>query len=165
MRNNLPCAGVLMAAIGLLMVTVLVDVQADPRTLVIERAESYRLRAEAGDVDAQTEYGFLLLEGISVDKDTRQGLQLLKKAARRGSTRAAKLLERLEATGRYKGAGTQTPAQVETPVQDILADDCCDAPGQGASLNDLQRQAEQGLVPRPSVREQRPWRPLADRNE
>ncbi len=107
-----------------------------PQGMSIERAEQYRLRALAGDSRAQYEYALLLMEGSVVRKDAADAVQWLQRAARRGSTRAARLLEQLAVAGcRYPlppAAGAQAPA---APDPDVAA---------------YQRQVEQGLLPAPS---------------
>lgn len=161
--KNILVSCLLLTAIAMQSVTALADPKVDARALTIERAEAFRLRAEAGDVEAQCEYGFLLLEGVSVKKNSKQGLEWLKKAAKKGSTRAAKMLKRLEATARYKVFDTLSPGQSESPVVDT-SPPVSDSETQGHifNLKEYQRQAAQGLLPRPSIDEKRPCPPLAD---
>ena len=51
-------------------------------------------------------------------KNTKQGQEWLKKAAKKGSTLAAKMQECLEPTVRYKVLDTRSPGQSEALVVD-----------------------------------------------
>jgi TPR repeat protein len=77
-----------------------------PRDLA-EAAKWYGRAADAGDLDAQYELGFMLLLGEGVAKDLDGAVALLKKAALHGQGDAVRLLVDIYGNGAFGGTISQ----------------------------------------------------------